>query len=201
MIKDYEVTVSFAGLTGTENTYSVGAKSREEAEEIAIDLASDDLTVDSIEYDEDSSSYEVEVGFCGFIGGSETYQVYAEYEDAAEEEALDQAKSALTVQEVICNESAKDDIVKVAVMDILNGKPVYETLKMTQEEFFKGRTLGKFLQSKNNFYDELIIFNKNGEELTHWDGPDDPKYSAQVLSVKPFDNTSAEVIIDYDKSK
>ena len=42
-------------------------------------------------------SYEVEIGFCGFVGCSENYTVSADSDDEAEEEALLQAQEDLEI--------------------------------------------------------------------------------------------------------
>ena len=49
----YTVTISFGGFIGCDSTYEVEANSREEAEEIALDEARWDLSVESVEEEED----------------------------------------------------------------------------------------------------------------------------------------------------
>ena len=49
----YRVTVNFAGFIGCSETYEVDADSREEAEELALEEARVDLSVEDIEEDED----------------------------------------------------------------------------------------------------------------------------------------------------
>ena len=45
--------------------------------------------------------YEVTLGFCGYIGVSETYTVYADNEEQAREYALEMAMEDLSVDEII----------------------------------------------------------------------------------------------------
>lgn len=49
---EWEVTVSFAGQLGTEETYTVSADNEDEACDAAIEEASWDLNVESVELDE-----------------------------------------------------------------------------------------------------------------------------------------------------
>ena len=53
MWKDYEVTINFCGFIGAEQTYTVYAPSLEDAEEEALQMAYDDLTVSEIEISEE----------------------------------------------------------------------------------------------------------------------------------------------------
>ena len=45
----YRVTVNFAGFVECNETYTVDADSREEAEELAREMALDDISIDDIE--------------------------------------------------------------------------------------------------------------------------------------------------------
>jgi hypothetical protein len=45
----YRVTVNFAGFVECDKTYTVDADSREEAEELAREMALDDISIDDIE--------------------------------------------------------------------------------------------------------------------------------------------------------
>ena len=58
-------------------------------------------------------------------------------------------------------------------------------------------TLQEWIESKESTpFDELVIVNRNGEELTSWID-DDPKYQAKVVDVKVGCNiVVAEVMID-----
>lgn len=49
----YKVTIGFAGLYGCEEEYKVDADTREEAEELALEMARDDLGVTSVESEDD----------------------------------------------------------------------------------------------------------------------------------------------------
>lgn len=48
-MKTYDVTISFAGFIGCEQTYTVDASSREEAEELALEEATSDLQISGVE--------------------------------------------------------------------------------------------------------------------------------------------------------
>ena len=83
---DYEVTVSFAGLSGAEESYTVWADSEDEAIDLAIEEAKDDLEVLEARYTGDET-WEVEVGFASLRGVSNNYDVSgdpSEYDEACE---------------------------------------------------------------------------------------------------------------------
>lgn len=48
-MREYEVTINFGGFVGCEKTYSVMADSQEEAEELALQEAMDDLEVTDVD--------------------------------------------------------------------------------------------------------------------------------------------------------
>ena len=87
IMKTFEVVVGFAGYIGVENTYYVEANNENEAADLALERAREDLEV---EPNEDGDS-EYVVNFGGSIGGDETY--YADDED----DALMQAEDDLQV--------------------------------------------------------------------------------------------------------
>ena len=89
-MKTYKVEVSFAGMIGAEEVYTVDAENDEEAISEALEQARDDLSIDDLtEVDEDE--WEGDVGFCGYVGVSESYSVYATSEDEAYDEILEAA--------------------------------------------------------------------------------------------------------------
>lgn len=93
----FKVSVNFGGYVGAEETYEVYADNAEEAEEIAIQEAKDDLSIeDWAQIDDDE--WEITVGFCGFIGVEEVYTVNAEDQEYAEEAALEEASWDLTAE-------------------------------------------------------------------------------------------------------
>lgn len=49
----YNVTVNFGGYIGADEVYPVEANSKEEAEELALEYAREDLYVDSVEEEEE----------------------------------------------------------------------------------------------------------------------------------------------------
>lgn len=94
MLEDYEtytITVNFAGFIGADITYEEVASTLEEAEELAIEDAADDLTIESVEQVDDDE-FEVTVGFGGYIGVENSYTVFADSEEDAELEAIEEAK-------------------------------------------------------------------------------------------------------------
>lgn len=89
-LEDYTVEVNFAGMVGADETYQVTAKSAEDAINEAEEEAKDELTVE--DYTEiDYGEWEVEIGFAGLIGVSNTYTVSADNEDDATNQALEEA--------------------------------------------------------------------------------------------------------------
>ena len=61
-------------------------------------------------------------------------------------------------------------------------------------------TLNEFLNSGHG-YDEVIVTDKNGEELVLWT-ENDPKYDKNVLSTQVVDNdTALKVVIDHEKDE
>ena len=81
--RSYTVTISFGGYVGSENDYEVDGDFNEDgARKEALEQAKEDLSVEDITETDDE--YEVEVGFAGMMGVSNTYTVYADDEEEAE---------------------------------------------------------------------------------------------------------------------
>lgn len=97
--KNYEVTVRFVGI-GCEETYDVIGRNERYAENSALGKAAEDLYAEEINHIEDDE-YEVTVNFNGFIGCDETYTVYADSEDEAEELGIDAAIEDLEVIDIV----------------------------------------------------------------------------------------------------
>lgn len=95
-LKDYEIVVQFAGSLVCEQEYNVSAFSLDEAINYAMEEAYEDLSVEDIDGNEEDG-FEVTINFCGYIGGEETYNVYADDESEAEEDAMDQAMMELNI--------------------------------------------------------------------------------------------------------
>ena len=89
-LQQYTVEVSFCGFVGSETSYTVQANSKNEAAVIAQDMAKDDLEVLSVVHQGDDE-YDVTVGFNGLTGVEETYSVYGDSAEEAEEHALEEA--------------------------------------------------------------------------------------------------------------
>ena len=53
VFKTYKVSVGFAGFIGIENEYEVDATSEDEAREEALQMAYDDLSIESVTCDDD----------------------------------------------------------------------------------------------------------------------------------------------------
>jgi len=88
--KEYKVIVNFGGYIGCDNDYDVVAADEDSAIEAAIEDAKGDLTVEDVNQIDDDE-WEVTIGFCGFIGCEETYQVSGDDEDEAADNALEEA--------------------------------------------------------------------------------------------------------------
>ena len=52
-MKTYEVEIGFCGFIGCTNTYTVDADNEEEARELAIEMAVEDLTLEEVREQED----------------------------------------------------------------------------------------------------------------------------------------------------
>lgn len=86
----YDVRVTFAGIIGSDEIYTVDADSEEDAIAEAELLARDDLSyLEAVEVDEDE--WEVTVGFANYVGVEETYTVTAESEEDACDLAIEEA--------------------------------------------------------------------------------------------------------------
>lgn len=58
-MKEYTVTVNFAGFIGCDQEYTVYADSREEAEELALQEATDDLSVEVIDEEDEGTELDL----------------------------------------------------------------------------------------------------------------------------------------------
>ena len=94
-LKEYEVSVNFAGYIGADETYTVYAENDEAAESLAVEMAREDLNIEDIDQVSDDE-YVVTISFCDFIGVEEEYTVYADDETEAEDLAREEALSDLT---------------------------------------------------------------------------------------------------------
>ena len=54
-------------------------------------------------------TYKVSIGFAGFIGAEQEYEVDATSEDEAREEALQMAYDDLSIESVTCDDNGEDD--------------------------------------------------------------------------------------------
>lgn len=98
-MKTYRVVVNFS-FFGADDEFYVEAESENEAKKIALDLASENLDVVSVDVDDDDDSflkdYRVTVNF-GFVGCDEEYIVDATNKEVAMDDALDWAKDELRI--------------------------------------------------------------------------------------------------------
>lgn len=98
-MKTYRVVVNFSFL-GADDEFYVEADNENEAKELALDLASENLNVVSADVDDDDDSYvkdyRVTVNF-GFVGCDEEYIVDATNKEVAMGDALQWAKDELTI--------------------------------------------------------------------------------------------------------
>ena len=139
----YDVVIGFGGYIGVEEEYHVYAMNRADAVGEALDNpgseAEQDLSVDNIE-DNGDGSYTCTVSFAGTIGADNEYTVYADSEEEAEMNAIEEAKSDLEVISVDGKEFSYDDdsnfneCDKPKTKDKEKLKEAKETKKYTKEE-------------------------------------------------------------------
>lgn len=96
---DYNVVVTFGGSIGVDEEIVVYAKAGIDKDDL-VDVVRDEyrdelLFAEVVEQDEDL--YRVEVNFAGYIGVSEEYEFYADNEDEAIEDALNEAAWELDI--------------------------------------------------------------------------------------------------------
>ena len=96
-LMSYTGNVTFGGYIGSYNEYEEYARNEEEAKELIEQDAADDLTIEDI-VQTDDDEWEVTVGFAGFIGVENTYEVYGTTEEEATEAVLEEARWDLDVE-------------------------------------------------------------------------------------------------------
>lgn len=98
---EYSVTIEFCGYIGSDKNLYIDARKDADREELLYivreDYADNLLDGEVIDSDEDEGYYEVEVTFGGQIGTSETYSVYADNENEAIYDAIEEAKYDIDV--------------------------------------------------------------------------------------------------------
>ena len=98
---DYNVVVTFGGYIGADEEIVVYAKVGIDKDDL-LDVVKEDyadelLSAEVVEFDEDEGLYTVEVNFGGYIGVSEEYEIYADDEDEAIDDALRDATWELDI--------------------------------------------------------------------------------------------------------
>ena len=177
--QDYTVEVGFASMIGVSNEYTIFATSVEEAKADAIDTACEDLEVINVRDDGDGD-YTVTVGFCGYIGAEEEFEVYAGSEDEAEDEALEMAKEELEViaiydeddNEIDMDESLKEEFEKVELE--------------TEDQRIKIETEPKETRET----EEQIIPLSDTAEQEIMDNSEEPMFDEEEVDVDEFDEES-----------
>lgn len=100
---EYNVTVGFCGFIGVEAQFVLDARIGADKDELLYiiqeDYAYELLSGEVIERDEDLSRYVVEVTFDDQIGSSQTYNILANDDDEAIDEAIEEAKDDLEIIE------------------------------------------------------------------------------------------------------
>ena len=100
---EYNVTVGFCGFIGVEAQLTIDALEDTDKEEllriVQDTYAYDLLEGEVIEHDEDDVRYVVEVTFDGQIGSSQTYNILANDDDEAIDDAIEEAKDDLEIIE------------------------------------------------------------------------------------------------------
>lgn len=135
----YDVVIGFGGYMGVEEEYHVYAMNRADAVGEALDNpgseAEQDLSVDNIE-DNGDGSYTCTVSFAGTIGADNEYTVYADSEEEAEMNAIEEARSDLEVISVDGKEFDYDDDSNFNESKSINKKKLNEEDLNTQ---FRGK--------------------------------------------------------------
>lgn len=98
-LKNYIVTVGFAGFVGVEEEYEILARDKDDAELDAYEEAASDLSIESVDHIEDDE-WEVTINFAGYIGADQTYTVFANDEDEASDSAIEEAEQDLEILNV-----------------------------------------------------------------------------------------------------
>lgn len=100
---EYNVTVGFCGFIGVEAQLTIDAPEDADKEEllriVQEGYAYELLEGEVIESEEDDVRYVVEVTFDGQIGSSQTYNILANDDDEAIDEAIEEAKDDLEIIE------------------------------------------------------------------------------------------------------
>ena len=98
---DYNVVVGFGGYIGVSEEINVYAKVGADAEEDIQNAIMDDYKYDLLDAEVlsvDDGVYTVEVTFAGYIGASEEFDIYADSEDEAIDQAIEEAADSLTIE-------------------------------------------------------------------------------------------------------
>lgn len=157
-MKEYEVSVNFAGFVGCDENYQVLASSDEEAEEEAFNQAIDDLSVTDIEQISDDE-FDVTVSFCTFVGCEETYTVYAEDEEDAEAKALDEASGDLS-----CFISSSTDVESTTKINSRKKSKVSASKKA-----IKARSANQIVDLESILWDIADRYNTSEPVSGDWD--------------------------------
>lgn len=100
---EYNVTISFCGFIGCDVDLVIDARSGADIDEILYivleDYADDLLSAEVVDSDPEEDMYDVEVTFDGQIGTSEIYSEWANDEDDAIDQALEEAKDDISIVE------------------------------------------------------------------------------------------------------
>lgn len=100
---EYNVTVGFCGFIGVESQLVIDARVDADKDELLYivqeDYAYELLEGEVVERDDDLCRYVVEVTFDGQLGSSQTYNILANDDDEAIDEAIEEAKDDLEIIE------------------------------------------------------------------------------------------------------
>lgn len=133
--RNFSVCIGFAGYIGVEEEYNVYAMDKLDAVGEALDNpgseAEMDLSVDEIN-DNGDGSYDCTVSFAGNIGADQEYTVYADSEEDAEQQAIEEAKSDLEVISVDGEEFSYDDAFSERETNM--NESILDTEDITEEE-------------------------------------------------------------------
>ena len=96
---DYNVVVTWGGVIGADEELTIYAKAgidKDDLLDVVRDEYRDELLFGEV-VEQDDDLYVVEVNFGGYIGVSEEYEIYADDEDEAIEDALNAAAWKLDI--------------------------------------------------------------------------------------------------------
>lgn len=161
----YEVKIGFAGFIGVEEDYRVQAKNRVDAVNYALDEpgseAEQDLSADDVT-DNGDGSYTVTVSFAGNIGADKEYEVYADSEEEAEQNAIEEAKSDLEVISVDGEEFSYDEAFE---SNLNEGSGSNEVVNKIDAYLDYSRTFDEYKMTGSSYLLPFVVWVQQSENI------------------------------------